>query len=300
MRALRIGNQIDKFRGFFKLRAKYQIIIAKYILERILGRDLNSRDKDFYRYFNYLIWFDGKIIIDKPEYLVGRFNSISQEHIKLRKLPSSDFDVFHQIFFWNEYSPVLDLYEQYFGPVKEKKINIIDAGSNIGLTTRFFINHINSANIICLEPDIENFKILDFNISETRSHNIKKLNAALWSKNTKVEVINDFRDRSDWAKRVKEVDSEGGITAFTLSELLKDNKWNLIDILKIDIEGGEKEIFNPRKSDLSFLNITKCLAIEIHDEFNCRLEINKILEEYGFRYYKKGELTIAINQDYLN
>ena len=69
-----------------------------------------------------------------------------------------------------------------------------------------------------------------------------------------------------------------------------------MDILKIDIEGSEKQIFTSPVANFNFLKSTKCIAIEIHDEFDCREEICNILTDYGFVLFNQGELTIGINQ----
>jgi hypothetical protein len=56
------------------------------------------------------------------------------------------------------------------------------------------------------------------------------------------------------------------------------------------------EVLVSKNSDVSYLSKTKCVAIEIHDEFNCRQEIYNLLEKYNFEYFNSGELTIGINQ----
>ena len=41
----------------------------------------------------------------------------------------------------------------------------------------------------------------------------------------------------------------------------------------------------------------RIIAIEIHDEFNCREAIYKILEDHNFTYFDDKELTIGVNQN---
>jgi hypothetical protein len=71
-----------------------------------------------------------------------------------------------------------------------------------------------------------------------------------------------------------------------------------IDILKIDIEGSEKQVFTQVGASLDFLRITRCLVIEIHDEFNCREDIYNILTANHFEISEAGEMTIAINKNF--
>jgi hypothetical protein len=74
-------------------------------------------------------------------------------------------------------------------------------------------------------------------------------------------------------------------------------KYNLttIEILKLDIEGSEKEIFEKDKKINEILNITGNLVIEIHDEFNCRNQILEILDAHFTNINNIGELTIGNN-----
>lgn len=98
---------------------------------------------------------------------------------------------------------------------------------------------------------------------------------------------------------VVEADKVTDLKAFSIQHLIEKFKWDTIDILKMDIEGSEKEVFTNPNSDVSFLAITKCIAIEIHDEFDCRETIYEILKSYGFTLFNSGELTIGINQNWI-
>jgi len=141
------------------------------------------------------------------------------------------------------------------------------------------------------------FEVLKYNIDKNNV-NATLLKAGLWSNTTYLKIVNDFRDKKEWATRVEETENEG-LRAVTINSLIQEYKWNVIDILKIDIEGAEKETFTSSKADVSFLGKTKCIAIEIHDEFNCREDINAILKQYHFKCFNSGELTIGINQKLL-
>ena len=71
------------------------------------------------------------------------------------------------------------------------------------------------------------------------------------------------------------------------------------DILKIDIEGAERFIFDDRASQ-DFLDKTRVLVIEIHDEFNIRSSIYKELRKRGFSIVEQGELTLGVNTKLMN
>jgi FkbM family methyltransferase len=293
-------SKTGKIYNLYRLNYKNRITICIYWYKRILKINTTANENYLYAYYNYLINFNGCFVEENANYIVTDFKRRFKTRIKLRKLPSSDLDVFHQIFYWGEYLPVIETFKSNFSTSLGKKINILDAGGNIGLTSLFFLEHFSNANIICVEPEIGNFKVLDYNLSNKQFDNVKKINAAIWSHNSKIRVVNDFRDQLDWSFRVEETESMDFIEAYSINQIATNYGLKFIDILKIDIEGSEKEIFTFSNNNLGFLNITKCIAMEIHDEFKCRKEIYEVLTHYGFLFFNQGELTIGYNQNLLS
>ena len=105
-----------------------------------------------------------------------------------------------------------------------------------------------------------------------------------------------FRDCQDWAFRLTETDitEEALFETTTIQQIIKEGSFEEIDFLKIDIEGGEVEVFKNFKQ-LEWLNSVKIIALEIHDEFNCREYIEENLGEL-FELRHLGELTIGIHK----
>jgi hypothetical protein len=87
---------------------------------------------------------------------------------------------------------------------------------------------------------------------------------------------------------------DGQVRSITIDEICNLHKWQIVDLLKIDIEGAEIELFSDPKN-VQFLAKVKLIAIEIHDEFDCRNKIEEIIKSYGFVIFHSGELTIGIN-----
>lgn len=287
----------NKISNLKRLNFKNKIIVLLYLLKSAFKIKPSLKEHDVYIYYNCLINSNGFYLSETSKYYLSEFKNNFSKIIKLRKYPSSDMAVFQQIYGWREYQLVVDNYKKYFKYCPDYHLNIIDAGSNIGLTALFFLEYFNKPNIISVEPEIENFKILDFNLNSEYSK-IIKINGAVWHSNSKIKIVKDFRDKLDWSFRVEETNSVEGIQAYTINQLAKDNNFEFIDILKVDIEGSEKQIFNPKLSNLDFLNITKCVAIEIHDEFKCREDIYKLLKDFNFEYYDHAQTTIGINRNF--
>ena len=79
--------------------------------------------------------------------------------------------------------------------------------------------------------------------------------------------------------------------------MLDKYKIGVVDLLKIDIEGAERFIFEDDALVAAFLGRTRFIVIEIHDEFNVRERICRCLAVNGFEYFDVGELTIGENRN---
>jgi FkbM family methyltransferase len=126
---------------------------------------------------------------------------------------------------------------------------IVDAGAHIGLASVFFANLFPSAKIIAIEPNPRNFRLLQENAAPYP--NIHTIHAAAWPRHANLEI--DELGTS-WASTVHE-SPNGAIPGIPLSSLAAK-----VDILKIDVEGSEKEIF-----EQNAIPSCKVLLIECHD-----------------------------------
>lgn len=287
---------MQKIFQLFRLNFSNQFLIVKYLLKRLLRWQTSDTEKQINEYYFHLISFNGILKEESATDFVAFYKDFDAT-IKLRKRPSSDLNVFAQIYQYDEYQPLVETFQKHFP--NDKTLTIIDAGSNIGLTSVFLSKYFPNSKCIAIEPDSSNFESVSFNLDANNVTNAVKVKGGLWSKNTNLKIVNDFRDQKDWSIRVEETQEEGDLKAFSIQYLMLENQLDGIDILKIDIEGSEKEVFTGLAADVSFLSKTKCIAIEIHDEFNCRADIYRILDNYKFQYFESGELTIGINQSFL-
>ena len=197
--------------------------------------------------------------------------------INLRK-GECDLGTFNQIFLDREYDINLNF---------EPKI-IIDAGANIGLTTLFFSQKFSSATIISIEPETENFKYLQKNT--IGFSNVIALNKAIWIKDGSVFLV---KSNSYDSHSVSELDeSIDSVQSIMLSTILENYNVDIVDVLKIDIEGAEREIFS--ENFQTWLPKIRTLVIELHDRLKpgCSMSLFKALDGYNYSLSIKGELLI--------
>lgn len=210
---------------------------------------------------------------------------------------SSDEHVYIQVLIKEEYKTVVDSFEQFYRTTPEI---IIDCGGNIGLASIFFSKFYPNTNFIIIEPFKENIDVIRMNCETARLKNYSILDGGVWNRNGWLSVNRDFRDKKEWSVSLTEAaDMANDIKAYSLLEII-ENCSKVIDILKIDIEGGETILFKDCSYAAKFLKNVKCLAIEIHDEFNARENIYQILRDNNFLYYNSNEITVALNTTFLS
>jgi FkbM family methyltransferase len=286
---------MQKLFHLHRLDSTNRNLVLKYLFKRICGRKTTEEERLVNEYYFHLISFNGFFRTENEKEYMSNYPNYGIT-IKLRKRPSSDLNVFAQIYHYGDYAPLVTVFKKNF-PNNTSSLNIIDAGCNIGLASVYLSKFFPKSNFIIIEPDTSNFESIGYNFEMNDIANAVKIKGGLWSKNTNLKLVNDFRDKMDWSIRVEETKEETDIKAFSIPYLLQEHKFETIDILKIDIEGSEKEIFS--SADVSFLEKTKCVAIEIHDEFHCRELIYAVLKKYNFDYFESGDLTIGINQNFI-
>lgn len=163
-----------------------------------------------------------------------------------------DQSTFQQIFVNQEYNFEYD----------DKPSRIIDAGANIGLAAVYFANRFPSARIICFEPESENFLLLQKNTAPYS--NITAVQAGIWSKSSFLKIHD--HGLGNWGFTVEECEAAepGSLRAVSLPDMMKEYQFDTVDIIKMDIEGSEKEVLEA-DNHVQWLSNCKLLVIELHD-----------------------------------
>ena len=172
---------------------------------------------------------------------------------------------------------------------------IIDAGGNIGLTAVFFANQFPDAGIVTVEPDKNNFEVLKSNVSFYPK--IVPLNKGIWTNASFVNVIDLGLGENSFIVEESTTPDEWSIEAVSISEIMRQQGWQGIDLLKIDIEGTEKNIFETNYE--SWLPFTKVLFVETHDRMKkgCSAAVFKAVGKYNFSCTVAGENFLFVNED---
>lgn len=184
---------------------------------------------------------------------------------------------------------VNNLYCKY---LKKKRLStVVDLGSHKGFFVLGLLNNgVSVDKLIAVEPLYENMQALKNNLKMNKNlgKNLKELiteECAVSSINgkhkfyiTRDSVSHSLKNPSALVSVV----AERTVKTKTLESIFSAHNVKSIDLLKIDIEGIEFEIFKS-KQIANILNMSKQLIIEIHtnEQNRAKLIINK-LKKHGF------------------
>lgn len=172
------------------------------------------------------------------------------------RVPSSDVPTFEQVFIKQEYDST----------VKKTPRTIVDAGANIGLASIYFANKFPDAKIIAIEPEESNLEVLKRNIAPYG--NIISIRGALWHENTRINLVDPGLGKWGFMTQAQDgVEERYGeivheVQGLTLDAIMKEQGIDHIDILKIDIEGAEREVFGDPSAWIEKVDV---LIVELHE-----------------------------------
>lgn len=207
--------------------------------------------------------------------------------LKIRPF-TSDIRVFEQIFFDENY---------FFFPEKFDPKVIVDAGANVGYSSVWFSYRFKGANIIAIEPERRNFEALQENIKNWK--NITPLEAAIWSSDSSIWIKDTSKKSWSFETTTKQETNSEPVFGISIPSLLKKYSLDKIDILKVDIEGAEAELFGKNTND--WLDLVSCVMIETHDKKIPGVSkiVDEALFEKGFTKFKTKDLSLFFRKDVL-
>ena len=207
------------------------------------------------------------------------------EHPVTLRVPSTDVSTYKQVVKREEYRIQL----------AQRPTTIVDAGANIGLTSAYFASRHPDVRILAIEPEAQNFELL---LKNTAPYpNIQAVRAALWSESGVIGVVDS--GTGAWGFRTEAMtDAMAGnaVRAATLDELLDEHGFDHVDLLKMDIEGAEVEVFADTSAWIDRVNV---VVAELHERYRTGCLRNFYNGTPGFPVeWSHGESTIVARRDW--
>lgn len=211
--------------------------------------------------------------INRPE--IGLFSRTLNRQVTIRP-GTSDLGCFDKVF----------IHEEYKIPFETNPRLIVDAGANIGLASLYFADKFPQAKIMAIELELSNYELLVRNCRGMT--NVTPLHAAVWSREASLRIANPGAEK--WGFTVEScTNGAAGVKALTIPQILAQSGHETIDILKLDIEGAELELFSDGCEE--WLPRVKMIIIELHDRYKpgCTRAVYSKLCQVPFSQEIRGE-----------
>jgi len=165
---------------------------------------------------------------------------------------------------------------------------IIDVGAHVGLFAIYAKSFNPEVTIYSLEPELNNFKILQENIKKNNLTKIKNLQISLGgsSEQSSLIVTNDSHNHRlitapSYNLQESEETTVQPVQVYSLRDFLDKEKISQVSLLKMDIEGGEYEVFSAcLPADFARIN---AIVMEYHNYSGLNYKVIETqLRENGF------------------
>lgn len=189
----------------------------------------------------------------------------------------ADQSVFNEIFRLDEYRAAKSAIQNAQDP-------IVDVGAHAGFFTMYCRALNDKVKIFAVEPEAENIRALKQHLKENKIKGVKVIAGALAAVSGKRQLLisddshnhfvipsesrlsrddeGSFRERTGILRYTQDDSKIANVQAFVFSDFCRQNKIKRISLLKIDIEGGEYELFaGMSEQDLSMVNF---VILEYH------------------------------------
>ena len=181
---------------------------------------------------------------------------------------AGDFFVFHEVFTSRCYV----IPEEWRGRIR----TVVDLGAHIGLTTLFLLESLPDARIVCVEAAPDNARLLRSNLSAFGDRT-QVVEAAIAAESG---VAMFDRTGWSWGRSVHTAAADGVlVSCATIEDIVRRADIETIDLLKVDIEGAEADLF---ERDATWLNRVGAIVIELHHPYSLPRFARRV-EDAGFK-----------------
>jgi FkbM family methyltransferase len=160
----------------------------------------------------------------------------------------------------------------------------IDAGANIGAASLYLLRRYPSLRVIAVEPDPDTFAICSENLAQFGDR-ARLVQGAVWGSRCELSFV---RSDVEWNSHVAGDAGAGSgpeqpgsrtvqVPAYDIPSLLEMAGADGVDLLKIDVEGSEANVFSVQPD--RWLPKVRNIIIELHGE-PCERAFHGALEAY--------------------
>jgi len=165
----------------------------------------------------------------------------------------SDIEIFQQVWVRREY----DI------PLWDTPRTIMDLGANIGLASAFFAMKWPGVELALVEPEAGNYTVARGQPMLSQFSRPRFFKHAIGHEPGWVHIVSPPEDRREMSFRTVPCDpGMSAVESVTMPDLLENLGWDVVDLLKCDIEGAEDDLFCLNNDWLRRVNAVVC---ELHE-----------------------------------
>jgi FkbM family methyltransferase len=189
------------------------------------------------------------------------------------RLGTTDWSTFRITFVFDEYG--------FVGEQIPTLKTVVDLGANIGDSTRYFMEAYPGAEIVAIEPDLGNFEMCRKNVA--RLTKAGRVNCKQCFVGAEAGHAGVDRSEGEWSYAMdRSATAAEKIPVVTMSDLMQEFHFSEVDLLKVDIEGAEVELFQDCSGWISRI---RHIAIETQPPYSVAL-LEKDLAAAGAAFVK--------------
>jgi FkbM family methyltransferase len=194
----------------------------------------------------------------------------------------ADFLVFAQIFA-----------DMEFAPIRQRDLStIVDLGGNIGLASVWLLNVFPRAKVVAIEANPDNFQSLQANL-EPFGERVTVVRGGVWWRRTPLALVRRENEADAYVREAAPEDDPADLMdGWDIPALMAHGGFARIDLLKIDIEGAEIDLF--LKDAGRWLPLVRNLSVELHGP-ECEAALEQALAPYTYQRQVLGELTFCFD-----
>ena len=230
--------------------------------------------------FNVEIYSKGNFVDNKRIRIKNP--SVEKPFIHLKNITEPTFFNYNEFFIDKIYDPYL----------KGKSFDtVVDIGANVGMWVEYIRNVSNVKKVYAVEPNINALKILTDSFKD-----ISIIDSALHYEDGKLSLYtNDDNSTISAIQNHSTFSSTYSVNAVTLKTFSKQNGIEKIDLLKVDIESAEYDLFN--SFDAEDFSMIENILVEYHLLGNRYMkdvfELSSLLEENGYKTHMRNMNSVG-------
>lgn len=154
---------------------------------------------------------------------------------------------------------------------------IVDLGANTGLAARWFLERFPTARILSVEPEPTNVEALRQNLA-SYGERAKVIAACVGSRERNVALDTASGEFGVTMLELEDPEMAGDARVINMESVISALGSNAIDLLKCDVEGAERELFESGGDWISGVHV---MSVECHGSFTPD-QLIALLEEDGY------------------